>query len=92
MYIPPPYQTRNHERGQFLEVSSDGGVGRKFWEGCAVHSDMVNKKDAARRDSIIKLSVLGSFFRRGPRKKVSGKAYRISLIAVKSGVDDAHLS
>ena len=34
MYIPPPCQTRKVLAfGQFLVVSSDGGVGRKFREG-----------------------------------------------------------
>ena len=41
MYIPPPCQTRKVVLafGQFREVSSVGGVGGKFKERCAPHTE-----------------------------------------------------
>ena len=54
--------------GQFREVSSAGGVGRKCQEsskGEHLHTVGVIKGDAITRESISNQSVPGSFFRRG---------------------------
>ena len=58
--------------GQFREVSSAGGVGRKFEERAAYLLRFHGRYAEAGIDH--QRSVQGSFFRRGRRKKVRGKA------------------
>ena len=75
MYIPPPCQTRTVLAfGHFREVSSAGGVGRKFEERAAYSLRFHGRYAEAGIDH--QRSVQGSFFRRGRRKKVPGRFQR----------------
>ena len=68
IYIPPPCQTRNVLTfGQFREVSSAGGVGRKFEERAAYSLRFHGRYAEAGIDH--QRSVQGSFFRRGVGRK-----------------------
>ena len=72
MCIPPPCQTRKVLTfGQFREVSSAGGVGRKFEERAAYSLRFHGRYAEAGIDH--QRSVQGNFFRRGPRNKVHGQ-------------------
>ena len=81
MYIPPPCQTRKVLAfGQFREVSSCGGVGRKCREGSKRPARTDCKSHQGRYDVEVGIdhqrSVQGNFFRRGRRKKVQGMFQR----------------
>ena len=93
MNIPPPCQTRNGLTfGQFREVSSAGGVGRKFQERatyifsfivvdvgvcyCHCATNDVHPATLPNKEGAHIRSVRGSFFRRGRRKKVPGRFQR----------------
>ena len=79
--VPPEKSSREirrggnrASRGQFREISSAGGVGRKFEERAAYILRFHRRYAEARIDH--QRSVPGSFFMRGRRKKVPGRFQR----------------